>query len=616
MRNRLFALGVVAVAALLVTSAFAANRGVEFTPIGFIDDPGPWPASAIYSMNPSGTVFMASPSPFGNYCVQWTKDGGWGTEVGNAGGVCYLAEDGTIAADGYEPYGYDYPGYWLGEVDQWDPIPLPDNADSCGGSPLSMHGASDNLEYLVGLGWEGCNGRRFIYERSTDTTVQLGCMDEESCRINDVSNDGDKTVGWNTALCGAWRGAAMVDGTYDWVDGLGTLQRKYCTSGGPCCGNYDCPEFVDAYCTNLCENGACVGGPDPGAPCNGNWECQGYCVNGPNDGDVCTSSYYCPDDDVCLDNPDWDEMAMEHYKGEAYKVTPDGKYTLGFEYGQSPYDWSDPNYDWTLYASAYVGEPDGSFTKIPPPPGAFEGDSWTPLAISDDGNVVVGRFGWWIYSYPTVWIRGVGTLDLQYFLVAQGLDELWFWTLSSANAVSADGTIIAGYGSNPDWLQEGWVLDISKMKVCHAPPGNPENARTLSIGIESVADHMAHGDFLGTCEFKNSGGLSRAADLRSERPTSSGVPADFDPMLSTEEGFKHLNHKLGAESAAEDPGRNLHLRKRTRATRSAPPPPAPPRPFPPPTRTMHGFSRTRIHAWSEPKARSHTGIQGGPPWAR
>jgi hypothetical protein len=567
MRNRLFALGVVAVAALLATSAFAANRGVEFTPIGFIEDPGPWPASQIYSMNPSGTVFMATPTPWGNYCVQWTMEGGWGTEVGQAGSVCHLADDGTIAADGYEPYGYDYPGYWLGEVNQWDPIPLPDNWDACGGAPLSMHGASDNLEYLVGLGWEGCTGRRFIYERSTDTTVQLGCMDEDSCRINDVTNDGSKTVGWNTALCGGWRGADMVDGTYEWIDGLGTLQRKYCTSGGPCCGNNDCPEFVDAYCDEQCIDGFCGPGPNEGMECTSDWQCDGYCVNGPNDGQECTSSYYCPDVDVCLDNPDWDEMVMEDYKGEGYRVTPDGKYTLGYNYGQSPYDWSDPNYDWTLFASAYIEEPNGSFTKIAPPAGAFPGDSWTPINISDDGNVVVGRFGWWIYSYPTIWIRGVGTLDLQFFLVAQGLDELWFWYLSSANAVSADGTIIAGAGGNPDWWTEGFVVDISKMKVCHAPPGNPDNARTLSIGMESVADHVAHGDFLGTCEFRNSGGLSRASEMRSQRPTANGTPADFDPVLSKEDVVKRQNHKFGAEPVVEEEKQNLRLRKRTRATR-------------------------------------------------
>jgi hypothetical protein len=63
---------------------------------------------------------------------------------------------------------------------------------------------------------------------------------------------------------------------------------------------------------------------------------------------------------------------------------------------------------------------------------------------------------------------------------------------------------------------EGYIVDISKLWVCHVPPGQPENARTLGIGIESAADHVAHGDFLGTCEFMNSGALSRAIETRQQ----------------------------------------------------------------------------------------------------
>ena len=85
MRKSLLTLGVVAVVALLATSTFAANRGVEFTGIGFIDDPGPWPASTIYSISPDGQTFMANPSAWGNFCVMYTLEEGWGTRVGSAG---------------------------------------------------------------------------------------------------------------------------------------------------------------------------------------------------------------------------------------------------------------------------------------------------------------------------------------------------------------------------------------------------------------------------------------------------------------------------------------------------------------------------------------------------
>jgi hypothetical protein len=570
MRKSLLTLGVVAVAILLATSASAANRGVDFTGIGFhpLDIGQSYtPASAVYNTSPDGQIIMVSPSPWGNYCFMWTMDGGWGTEVGASGTLCHVTNDGDVAGSGpnYDLNRYD-PGYWAGEANVWNLIPT-EGYEDCGGSPLSVHGVSNNQDYLVGLGWENCRGRRFIYSRPDDTTQVLPCMTNDSCRINDATDDGD-TIGWNTSQCGLWRGAETVDGTYDWIDGLGELQRKVCTEGGPCCGDNDCPEFVDdSTCNNVgscditgvdCVAGVCTAGANAGETCSGYWQCNGYCttgpstgnpcrydsscqgncVGGPNDGDACTGSYYCPDTPHCVDNPEFDPMDLEFYKGEGYKTTPDGDYSLGYNFGQSPYDWSHPEYDWTLWSSAYRGNPDGSFSQIAPPDSGYEGDSWTPLNMSDDGNVVVGRYGWWIYSFPTLWTPGTGTLDLQYFLIAQGLDELWFWQLASLNAVSADGTVVGGYGTNtlnPDcnstWgCQEGFVIDISKAKVCHMP-GN-HNERTLTIGFDSIGDHLGHGDFLGTCEFLNSGGNARWAEQRQiDRPAQGTTPADSNPMF-------------------------------------------------------------------------------------
>jgi hypothetical protein len=41
---------------------------------------------------------------------------------------------------------------------------------------------------------------------------------------------------------------------------------------------------------------------------------------------------------------------------------------------------------------------------------------------------------------------------------------------------------------------------LEKVTICHIPPGNPDKAKTLSIGAGSVADHLAHGDTLGQCQ--------------------------------------------------------------------------------------------------------------------
>jgi len=39
-----------------------------------------------------------------------------------------------------------------------------------------------------------------------------------------------------------------------------------------------------------------------------------------------------------------------------------------------------------------------------------------------------------------------------------------------------------------------------KYTVCHKPPGNPDNARTIRVGSESaLKTHLAHGDMIGPC---------------------------------------------------------------------------------------------------------------------
>ena len=36
-----------------------------------------------------------------------------------------------------------------------------------------------------------------------------------------------------------------------------------------------------------------------------------------------------------------------------------------------------------------------------------------------------------------------------------------------------------------------------KVKVCHIPPGNPDNAHVINVSQNAVAAHLAHGDFVG-----------------------------------------------------------------------------------------------------------------------
>jgi len=241
-------------------------------------------------------------------------------------------------------------------------------------------------------------------------------------------------------------------------------------------------------------------------------------VGGPSEGDPCTGAYQCPDTTACDTNPNYDGNA---YKGEVADVSADGEYIVGYNFGNP--DYNSPGYDPLPWASAYVRNPDGSFVQVPPPPGANPYDSWTPFAISDDGGTVVGRYGWWIYSYPTLWTAETGTLDLQYFLIGQGFDEMWYWYLTDLTTVSSDGNTVAGHGTNPDGWLEGFVIDISKVKLCHK--GGTNAQRTLAVSWDSIGNHLDHGDELATCEFLQSGARSRSvSEFRPERPDDMVVP--------------------------------------------------------------------------------------------
>ena len=39
-----------------------------------------------------------------------------------------------------------------------------------------------------------------------------------------------------------------------------------------------------------------------------------------------------------------------------------------------------------------------------------------------------------------------------------------------------------------------------KVTICHIPPGNPDNAHTITVGASAVPAHLAHGDVLDACE--------------------------------------------------------------------------------------------------------------------
>jgi hypothetical protein len=47
--------------------------------------------------------------------------------------------------------------------------------------------------------------------------------------------------------------------------------------------------------------------------------------------------------------------------------------------------------------------------------------------------------------------------------------------------------------------EDGESEKAEKVTVCHMPPGNPDNAHTISVGAPALEAHLGHGDTEGEC---------------------------------------------------------------------------------------------------------------------
>lgn len=193
--------------------------------------------------------------------------------------------------------------------------------------------------------------------------------------------------------------------------------------------------------------------------------------------------------------PEWivDPSDPEKRAGEAFDVNSDGSAIVGFGYSDI---FGARNHGW-IWTEENGIRGTGAFGF------GFFAQSLN-FAVNEAGTMAGGASGFFIFRDATLWTEATGLINLNQFLIDQGRTEYFDgWRLFQVNAMDDRGTRLVVFAKNPfsGFLpNESVIIDISKVSVCHAPPGQPDRARTINIAWESVGDHVGHGDFLGICE--------------------------------------------------------------------------------------------------------------------
>jgi probable HAF family extracellular repeat protein len=140
----------------------------------------------------------------------------------------------------------------------------------------------------------------------------------------------------------------------------------------------------------------------------------------------------------------------ELLEGSAYAVSGDGSIVAGEGRLGTP----------QIGTEAFVWTASTGLVGLGDLPGGFNGSG--ARGISADGTTVVGWSGAPNGLEAFVWRRESGIVNLRELLVSYGVPGLTGWTYVTAEGVSADGTTIVGWGTNPGGDVEGWKAVIPR----------------------------------------------------------------------------------------------------------------------------------------------------------
>jgi uncharacterized membrane protein len=375
---------------------------------------------------------------------------------------------GDISGDGLVGIGYSDIGLF-----RWTPTSIdiiggdyrsPTMAISDDGKTLVASTTNGNGELVAGIwtggqNWQGLGG------------VPGG----ESC-------DADLTSGWgvsnNKTVVGlAWLGCVHTSG-FKWTSGTGMNSLGYLGS----------EDFGASRASSISADASTIVGWDRDD--TGYW--RGTIWRNGQESIVHQTPAQCCDFDGCtLD-----------VSGEATAVNADGSIVIG-DYYNTAQVYEDP-YDGTLYHYCTGGP-----WKLNPSTGLAESaGSYFPeygltthaFDLNADGSVMLGRadpfdFG---FTVPLIWTGPTGWIDFQAFLAAQGTYAA-DWLLVTPGTISGDGKVVGGWGFSP-YSRQGWIVNMPKIVICHAPPSTPANKKTIDVTWpDGLSSHLAHGDTIGQC---------------------------------------------------------------------------------------------------------------------
>jgi probable HAF family extracellular repeat protein len=244
-------------------------------------------------------------------------------------------------------------------------------------------------------------------------------------------------------------------------------------------------------------------------------------------------------------------------QSDALAVNADGSVVVG--YGDGTAYPGNVAIRWTVSGTAVL---------TTTPLGTLPGDTNSyAYAVNADGSVVVGQSNG-ASDHAFRWTAGTGMQSIQSLLAAAGVN-MTGWQLLSARGVSANGSVIVGYGTDPSAQTEGWIARLCDLAGANCPAGPAGSGLiTVSDQMQSFASVGAVGQTANASLGMNFNTVTNYA-TQGGTPTSPGSPYsvftalgyDTDPTLAgTLGGTVKLNNRgliAGATVGADNIKTNM-----------------------------------------------------------